>query len=89
MDSPVERRLDAHLARIINQIRQIRQLDVADDDAREKALEESLEALRSLTRYRGMLKNFSEQHFAASNDAFLRAFQNNAGAKPTQGDEEE
>ena len=89
MDSPVERRLDAHLARIINQIRQIRQLDVGDDAAREKALEESLEALRSLTRYRGMLKNFSEQHFAASNDAFLRALENQTDAKPEQADEEE
>lgn len=74
MNTPVERRLDAHLARIINQIREIRQLDMADEEAREKALEESLEALRSLTMYRGMLKNVSEQHFAASNDAFHRAF---------------
>ena len=74
MNSPVERRLDAHLARIINQIREIRQLDVADEEMREKALEESLEALRSLTMYRGMLKNVSEQNFAASNDAFYRAF---------------
>ena len=73
MNSPVERRLDAHLARIINQIREIRQLDMADEAAREKALEESLEALRSLTMYRGMLKNVSEQHFAASMDAFHRA----------------
>ena len=80
MDSPVERRLDAHLARIINQIREIRQLDVADEQAREKALEESLEALRSLTMYRGMLKNVSEQHFAASNDAFYRAFDNSDDA---------
>ncbi len=74
MNTPVERRLDAHLARIINQIREIRQLDMTDEDGREKALEESLEALRSLTMYRGMLKNVSEQHFAASNDAFHRAF---------------
>ena len=73
MNSPVERRLDAHLARIINQIREIRQLDMTDEDARDKALEESLEALRSLTMYRGMLKNVSEQHFAASNEAFFRS----------------
>jgi hypothetical protein len=72
MDSPLERRLDAHLARIINQIRQIRQLDMTDEAAREKALAESLEALRSLTMYRGLLKNVSEQHFAASHDAFHR-----------------
>ena len=74
MDSPVDRRLDAYLARIINQIREIRQLDMTDEDARDKALEESLEALRSLTMYRGMLKNVSEQHFAASNEAFFRTF---------------
>ena len=80
MNSPVERRLDAHLARIINQIREIRQLDMTDEDEREKALEESLEALRSLTMYRGMLKNVSEQHFAASNDAFHRAFDNGGGS---------
>lgn len=72
MDSPLERRLDAHLARIINQIRQIRQLNMTDETAREQALAESLEALRSLTMYRGLLKNVSEQHFAASNDAFHR-----------------
>ena len=42
MPSPAERRLDAHLARIINQIRELRQLDMADEEAREKALEESL-----------------------------------------------
>ena len=73
MNSPIERRLDAHLARIINQIREIRQLDMTDIEAREKALEESLEALRSLTMYRGMLKNVSEQHFAAATEAFQRA----------------
>lgn len=73
MESAAERRLDAHLARIINQIRQIRQLDLTDETAREQALEESLEALRALTMYRGMLKNVSEQHFASANEAFNRA----------------
>ncbi len=69
MHSAVERRLDAQLARIINQIREIRELDLADEAERERALEESLEALRALTMYRGTLKNVSEQHFASSNSA--------------------
>ena len=72
MNSPVERRLDAHLARIINQIRHIRQLDMTDIESREQALEESLEALRSLTMYRGMLKNVSEHHFAAEKNGSHR-----------------
>lgn len=72
MQSAIERRLDAHLARIINQIHHIRRINLTDEVGREAALEESLEALRSLTMYRGMLKNVSEQHFAASNAAFHR-----------------
>ena len=74
MHSTTERRLDAHLARIINKIRHLRLVNVSDDAGREQALDESLEVLRALTRYRGMLKNVGEQHFAASNDAFYRAF---------------
>ena len=69
MPSAIEKRLDAQLARIINQIRHIRELDLADEAERERALEESLEALRTLTMYRGTLKNVSEQHFASSNSA--------------------
>ncbi len=69
MPSAIEKRLDAQLARIINQIRHIRELDLADEAERERALEESLEALRAMTRYRGTLKNVSEQHFASSNAA--------------------
>ncbi len=64
MDSPIERRLDAHLTRIIDQIRQIRQLNMTDTTDREKALQESLEALRALTVYRGVLKNVGEHHFS-------------------------
>lgn len=67
MRSAIEKRLDAHLARIIDQIRRIRALDLADEAEREKALAESLEALRILTMYRGTLKNVSEQYFASSN----------------------
>ena len=69
MPSPIEKRLDAQLARIINQIRHIRELDLADEAERDKALEESLEALRAMTKYRGTLKSVSEQHFASSNAA--------------------
>ena len=69
MSSPIEKRLDAQLARIINQIHHIRELDLADEAEREKALAESLEALRAMTMYRGTLKNVSEQHFASSNAA--------------------
>lgn len=69
MPSPIEKRLDAQLARIINQIHHIRELDLADEAEREKALAESLEALRAMTMYRGTLKNVSEQHFASSNAA--------------------
>ena len=69
MPSAIEKRLDAQLARIINQIRHIRELDLTDEAERERALEESLEALRAMTRYRGTLKNVSEQHFASSNAA--------------------
>ncbi|MFQ5569632.1 MAG: hypothetical protein ACE5G0_08145 [Rhodothermales bacterium] len=66
MQSPIERRLDAYLARIINKIRHLRQLDLAQEGACEEALDESLEVLRSLTMYRGMLKNVGEHHFAVS-----------------------
>ncbi len=69
MPSAIEKRLDAQLARIINQIRHIRELDLADEAECERELEESLEALRAMTRYRGTLKNVSEQHFASSNAA--------------------
>ena len=69
MPSPIEKRLDAQLARIINQIRHIRELDLTDEAERERALEESLEALRAMTMYRGTLKNVSEQHFASSNSS--------------------
>jgi hypothetical protein len=73
MPSPIEKRLDAQLARITNQIRHIRELDLLDEASRQQALDESLEALRALTLYRGMLKNVSEQHFTASIEAFHRA----------------
>ena len=69
MPSAIEKRLDAQLARIINQIRHIRELDMTNEAERERALEESLEALRAMTMYRGTLKNVSEQHFASSNSA--------------------
>ena len=69
MPSPIEKRLDAQLARIIKQIRDLRELDLADEAERERALAESLEALRTMTMYRGTLKNVSEQHFASSNAA--------------------
>ena len=69
MASAIEKRLDAQLARIINQIRRIRELDLDNEVERERALEESLEALRAMTMYRGTLKNVSEQHFASSNSA--------------------
>ena len=69
MHSAIEKRLDAQLARIIAQIHHIRQLDLTDEAEREQALEESLEALRTLTMYRGTLKNVSEQNFASSNSA--------------------
>ena len=69
MPSAIEKRLDAQLSRIINQIREIRELDLADEAERERALAESLEALRALMMYRGTLKNVSEQHFASSNAA--------------------
>ena len=69
MPSAIEKRLEPQLARIINQIRHIRELDLADEAERERALEESLEALRAMTMYRGTLKNVSEQHFASSNAA--------------------
>ena len=72
MNSPVERRLDAHLARIINQIRYIRQCDLSRPEACEEALAESLEVFRAMTMYRGMLKNVGERHFAASNSALSR-----------------
>ncbi len=69
MPSAIEKQLDAQLARIINQIRHIRELNLADEAERERALAESLEALRTMTMYRGTLKNVSEQHFASSNAA--------------------
>ena len=72
MHSAVKRRLDAHLARTVNQVRRMRQFDLSRKAECEEALKESLEVLRALTMYRGMLKNVSEQHFAASHAALAR-----------------
>ena len=61
MPSAVERRLDAHLARTLNQVRRMRQFDLSRKAECEEALKESMEVLQALTMYRGMLKNISEQ----------------------------
>ncbi len=73
MQTPIERRLDAQLARIVNQIRHLRQLDLMEEAACTEALEESLEVLRALTIYRGVLKNVGEHHIATSRTAFNQA----------------
>lgn len=73
MRTPTARRLDAHLARVINQIRQLRQKDLSNENHRRAALDESLEILRTLTMYRGMLKNVTEMDFAPSTASFKRA----------------
>ena len=60
MNTPAEHLLDGLLERILNRAQHLQKLDLSDEAERKHASTASLELLRTLTQYRGLLKNVGE-----------------------------